>query len=77
MVEPIPNRCIDPVIKYCQGYQWGIITYPSWVETYGDTFDCCFKTSCSLGFDKGRVEDEPTEEELKEFEEWYRRDDDE
>ena len=67
------TRCIDPVIKYCQGCRYGNIIYPSWVETYEDTCDCNFETVCTLGFDKGRPEDEPTEEELKEFEEWLER----
>lgn len=31
-----------------------------------------FEAICTLGFDKGRPEDEPTEEELREFEEWRR-----
>lgn len=68
-----PTRCIDPVMKYCQGCEWGHIVYPDWVETYEDLQGCCFDTFCTLGFDKGRPEDEPTEEELKEFEEWCER----
>ncbi len=66
-----PARCIDPVMKYCQGCQYGYIKYPDWVETYEDTQRCSFKSGCTLGYDKGRPEDEPTEEELKEFDEWY------
>lgn len=65
-----PDRCIDPVIKYCQECPYGHIVYPEWVETYEDSLDCCFKTFCTLGYDKGRLEDEPTEQELKEFEEF-------
>lgn len=38
------------------------------VETYEDLADCSFESGCTLGFDQGRLEDEPTEEELKEFE---------
>jgi len=68
-----PTRCIDPVIKYCQGCPHGIIIFPEWVETVEDTYDCTFKTKCFYGFDRGRPEDEPTEEELKEFDEWCRR----
>ena len=64
--EEKPTRCIDPVIKYCQGCQYGWIKYPDWVETYEDTFDCVFESGCIFGFDKGRLEDEPTEE-LKQF----------
>ena len=71
--EPKPTRCVDPVMKYCQGCQYGCIEYPSWVETYEDLDGCPFETHCIYGFDKGRPEDEPTEEELKEFEEWWKR----
>ena len=70
-MEGKPTRCIDPVIKFCQECPYGWVHYPEWVETYEDTFDCTFKSGCSLGYDKGRAEDEPTEEELKKFEEWY------
>ena len=65
-----PNRCIDPVVKYCQGCEWGHIAYPAWVETAEDLNYCRVETSCILGYDKGRPEDEPTEEELKKFDEW-------
>lgn len=65
VVTDKPSRCIDPVMKYCQGCEWGHIVYPDWVETYEDLQGCCFDTFCTLGFDKGRLEDEPTEEELK------------
>lgn len=68
-----PTRCIDPVIKFCQHCQYGWIRYPEWVETYEDTFNCCFESGCTLGFDRGRSEDEPTPEELEEFEKSYRR----
>lgn len=66
----LPTRCIDPVMKYCQNCRYGHNIYPDWVETKEDLIDCCFETQCTLGFDKGRPEDEPTEEELKDFEEW-------
>ena len=69
----IPTRCIDPVIKYCQGCEWGHITYPAWVETAEDIEGCCFETNCILGFDQSRPEDEPTDEEIKEFDEMVRR----
>lgn len=71
MKSDLPKRCVDPVMKYCQGCKYGHIIYPSWVETYEDTCDCVFDTVCTLGFDQGRPADEPTEEELKEFENWY------
>ena len=65
-----PTRCIDPVIKFCQECRWGWVHYPEWVETAEDLEYCTFESGCTLGFDQGRPEDEPTEEELKEFEEW-------
>ncbi len=66
----IPDRCIDPVVKYCQGCIWGCNIYPDWVETYEDLDGCCFESYCSLGYDRGRPEDEPTESEFKEFDDW-------
>lgn len=71
-MEQKPTRCVDPVVKYCQGCQWGWIKYPDWVETYEDTLDCTFKSGCMLGYDQGRPEDEPTPEEMEEFEEWVK-----
>ena len=65
-----PTRCIDPVIKFCQECRWGWTHYPDWVETYEDLSLCSIESGCTLGFDQGRPEDEPTEEELKEFETW-------
>lgn len=65
-----PHRCVDPVIKYCQECEWGWVKYPEWVETREDLEGCTFESGCMLGFDQGRPEDEPTEEELKEFEKW-------
>ena len=66
-----PKRCIDPVIKYCQECPLGWVKYPEWVETREDLYDCSFESGCTLGFDKGRPEDEPTEEELRELNEWW------
>lgn len=71
--ENKPTRCVDPVMKYCQGCKYGWIEYPSWVETAEDLDGCSFESGCMYGFDQGRPEDEPTEEELKEFEEWWQR----
>ena len=65
-----PTRCVDPVIKYCQGCMWGYERYPEWVETVEDLSWCTIESGCTLGFDQGRPEDEPTAEELKEFEWW-------
>lgn len=67
-----PTRCIDPVMKYCHGCEWCHEEYPDWVETYEDTFGCTYESYCILGFDQGRPEDEPTDEELKEFEKWWK-----
>ena len=68
-----PARCIDPVIKYCQGCEWGHTSYPEWVETADDLNWCNIETTCILGYDQNRPEDEPTDEEIKEFEEMVRR----
>lgn len=73
IISDIPSRCIDPVIKYCQGCCYGQCVYPEWVETYEDLDWCTFETNCLLGYDKGRQEDEPTDEELREFEERFDR----
>ena len=62
-----PTRCIDPVMKYCQGCQYGWIKYPDWVETRDDLCDCSFESGCMYGLEN----DEPSEKELKEFEEWW------
>lgn len=65
-----PSRCIDPVVKYCQGCIWGQRIYPDWVETADDLEGISFKTVCTLGYDKGRPEDEPTAKEVEEYREW-------
>ena len=66
-----PTRCIDPIVKFCQECRWGWVKYPEWVETAEDLADCSFECGCTLGYDQGRPEDEPTEEEIKEFTERY------
>ena len=53
-----------------QGCCYGWIEYPDWVETSEDLYNCSFESECTLVFDKGRLEGEPTEKELKEFEKW-------
>lgn len=70
-----PTRCIDPIIKFCQECGWGWVHYPEWVETAEDLSCCSIESGCTLGFDQGRPEDEPTEEELKEFEKWRNHND--
>ena len=57
-----PTRCIDPVIKYCKGCQYGWVKYPDWVEISEDLDGCMY----------GLENTKPTEEELKEFDEWMR-----
>lgn len=73
MNEQKPKRCIDPVIKFCQDCRYGCVTYPAWVETREDLEWCTIDAHCMYGFDLGRPEDEPTEEELKEFNEWIKK----
>ena len=63
-----PTRCIDPVIKYCQGCKYGQIKSPDWVETYEDLDGCYFESGCIYGLENT----EPTEEELKDFDEWMK-----
>lgn len=67
-----PTRCIDPMIKFCQDCRFGHCIYPEWVETAEDLEYCSFETVCMYGFDQGRPEDEPTEEEIEEFEKWLK-----
>lgn len=69
-----PTRCIDSVIKYCQGCTWGWVQYPDWVETAEDLAGCTFESGCMLGFDRGRTEDEPIADELAEFDRWVKND---
>lgn len=45
-------RCLDPVMKYCQGCRYGIIHYSENVETYQDTFGASFETHCIHGLEK-------------------------
>lgn len=61
-----PIRCISPVIKLCQDCPYGWVKYPEWVETAEDLEYCTIESGCIYGLEN----DEPTEEELKEFDEW-------
>ena len=63
-----PTRCVSPIMKDCQNCKYGYIEYPEWVETYEDTFGCVFESGCMYGLE----ETEPTEEEKREFDEWYK-----
>ncbi len=65
-----PNRCIDPVIKCCQGCKYGWTKYPELVECYDDLAGCTFKSGCMYGLEHT----EPTEDELSEFEIMMKRD---
>lgn len=62
-----PVRCIDPILKHCQDCPYGWIRFPKDIEIPEDLYDCNFEFGCTLGFDKGRPEDEPTEEEWRDF----------
>ena len=46
-----PIRCIDPVVKYCQGCQYGWVEYPDWIETREDLDGCCFKSGRMYGLE--------------------------
>ena len=59
-----PTRCIDPVVKYCQGCPFGYVNYPE--DTLPTDTDVTFESGCSYGLE----DTEPTEEELKEFDEY-------
>lgn len=50
MFNEKPKRCIDPVMKYCQGCEYGWVKYPDWVETREDLYDCIFESGCMYGF---------------------------
>ena len=64
-----PTSCIDPIIKYCQGYQYDWIKYLDWVETFEDLDGYSFKSGCIYGLESI----ESTEEELKEFDKWMKK----
>lgn len=68
-----PSRCVDPIIKNCANCRYGHVEYPEWIETHEDLAGCCYDTSCLLGYDKGRLEDEPTEDEMEKFDEWCKK----
>ena len=72
ITHDLPTRCIDPVMKCCQDCTWGYREYGDDVECSADIAGCCFESGCTLGFDQGRPEDEPTDEELQKFDEWMK-----
>lgn len=59
-------RCLDPVMKYCQGCKYGIINYSDDIEYYYDTFGANFETNCIYGLEKQK----PSKEELAKFDDW-------
>lgn len=59
-----PDRCIDPVMKFCQECKYGYVSYPEWVETAEDLEGCFFESGCMYGLENA----EPTQEEIEEFE---------
>ena len=59
-------RCLDPVMKYCQGCKYGIINYSDDVENYHDTFGANFETNCIYGLEKQK----PSKEEMAKFDDW-------
>lgn len=59
-------RCLDPVMKYCQGCKYGIINYSDDVENYHDTFGVNFETNCIYGLEKQK----PSKEEMAKFDDW-------
>lgn len=67
----VPERCIDPVMKYCQGCKYGYVVYPEDVETTRDLEGCFFESGCIFGLE----DTEPTEQELREFLKWCEEND--
>ena len=59
-------RCLNPVMKYCQGCKYGIINYSDDVENYHDTFGANFETNCIYGLEKQK----PSKEEMAKFDDW-------
>ena len=59
-------RCLDPVMKYCQGCKYGIINYSDDVENYYDTLGANFETNCMYGLENQN----PSKEEMAEFDDF-------
>ena len=62
-------KCLDPVMKYCQACPYGNIHYSDDIETYYDTLGANFEIYCIYGLEKQK----PSEKDLKEFYDWYKR----
>lgn len=58
-----PTRCIDPVLKFCQDCEYGVCIY---AEDEISIEGASFETHCIYGLE----DTEPTEEEIKEFDDW-------
>ena len=71
MCKTLPKRCVDPVMKYCQGCEYGYIIYPDDVESSRDLEGCFFESGCIFGLENTV----PTAEELQEFEKWCEEND--
>lgn len=63
-----PKRCIDPVMKYCQGCKYGVIVYPESVETKEDLEGCCFDTFYMFNLEDTK----PTKLEEWRVKRWFR-----
>lgn len=63
-----PERCIDPIMKYCQSCKYGYVHYPEWVQTFEDLEWAEIEEGCIWGLENT----EPTEEELEDFDKWYK-----
>ena len=61
-----PTRCIDPVVRYCQGCRYGYVSYHDWIETREGLDGCCFESGCTYGLEDTQT----TEEYLAEFDRW-------
>ena len=62
-------RCLDPVMKYCQGCQYGNVHYSEDIENYHDTFGANFETHCIYGLENQK----PSEEDIKQFYDWRKK----
>lgn len=68
--KKIPKRCIDPVMKYCQGCKWGYCQYPE-DTTRKDMLEggVNFESGCTLGLENTP----PTKRELRKFNKWVNK----
>lgn len=64
-LDVVSTLWMDPIIQYCQDCGYSHIDYPFWIETREDLEGCRFDSGCIFGLENTQ----PTEDELKEFEE--------